>query len=176
MTHSSEQLRKIYSLTNDINPVSFDCGDMCNQACCRTTEDDLGVYLLPGEGELLKSVPWLNYSIQNAEDYDFPPSWTGTVVFAKCCGRCHRNLRPIQCRTFPAAPHIEQDKLVLIKETLDLPYSCPLMNHKIEKTYLDNLLKTWQLLIENPLIADLVKWDSKARRMANIKTHVLCHK
>ncbi len=173
MALSPEQIWAVYSLTNKTNFTDFDCGFLCNRACCRETEPGLGIYLLPGEEAVLKNVPWLQFEYQAVEDYDFPPSWTGTAVFARCSGNCQRDLRPIQCRTFPASPHITGNKLWLIKEPSNLPYRCPLPDQSLNKVYLQQLHRSWEILIEDKLIKDLVVWDSQQRLDKQLPIKVL---
>ncbi|MBO8169589.1 MAG: hypothetical protein H0Z35_10450 [Thermoanaerobacteraceae bacterium] len=173
MTLTKEQFKYIYALTNKVNPVDFDCGTICAKACCNQP-GDLGIYLLPGEEQLIENVSWLTFERHRAYEYDFPPSWRGKqVIFAKCSGACQRHLRPIQCRTFPAAPHIHAGKLYLIRETLELPYHCPLLECTLKREYLHNLHQAWKLLIRAPLIKDLVAWDSRNRMERNVTISVI---
>ena len=79
---------------------------------------------------------------------------------------CPRDKRPIQCRTFPLTPHIEEDgELLMIYNDLELPYECPLIEEEIplEDDFVEVLTEAWETLIMDPLIYDLVRMDSKAR-------------
>jgi len=170
---SNKEIRYIYSLTNDTAFTGFDCGTLCDRACCQGTDQEMGIYLLPGEEIILNTQPWLQFQYQEAEDYDFPPSWNGPVVFAHCRGNCTRHLRPMQCRTFPAAPHLKDDKLILVRETIELPYVCPLSPDALNSQYLANLYLSWQLLMKDYRIKDLVIWDSKLRLEDNLSLKIL---
>ena len=128
--------KAIYRLLDRVSPVPFDCGELCGCACCLPEGDDLGIYLLPGEEKIFTGCEkWLTWNYDDAEDYEFPDSWHGKVPFI-CCNTppvCDRSMRPIQCRTYPVAPHllsgddVSEEKLILILSDIDAPYICPLI-------------------------------------------------
>lgn len=173
----------IYRLLDRVSPLSEDCGTLCQAACCTcggdsSTENgldfDMGIYLLPGEEKLFtRKETWLKWSVENAEDYDFPDSWYGKIYFVRCnCApHCPREKRPLQCRFFPLAPHLtDDDELVLIHSDAELPYTCPLISKNVELTpsFLKATYTVWKRLIQDPLIYDLVKWDSCIREEISI--------
>jgi hypothetical protein len=167
MEITREVYLKIYKLL-DPSPLEIDCGALCGSICCLGQHDDMGIYLLPGEekvfGEEDKS--WLKWEIHDPKDYEFPYSWTKPVYYATCTKPCIREKRPIQCRTFPLAPHLTRDqRLIFIWETLDLPYLCPLIENKssLNTAFVEGLEKGWQWLLKNKLIRDLIEFDSKLR-------------
>lgn len=161
----------IYRLLDRVSPVNYDCGELCNAACCNCGNDDedLGIYLLPGEDKVHKrDSDWLTWSAENAEDYEFPESWKGKVYFVRCKTPpiCPRKKRPIQCRTFPLTPHIDEDgELSLILNDSELPYACPLIDDEIElePAFIQATYTAWKHLIKDSLIYDLVKEDSEYR-------------
>lgn len=161
----------IYRLLDRVSPIDSDCGLLCGAACCMgsATDDDAGIYLLPGEEKLhSKHDDWIDWAEDRAEDYEFPDSWTGKVFFINCKTppHCPREKRPIQCRTFPLTPHLdENDELCLIYNDLDLPYACPLIYEAIplNDDFVRATLTVWRHLIRDPLIYDLVKMDSLER-------------
>ena len=161
--------RAIYRLLDRVSPVPFDCGIVCGAACC-LAEGDVGIYLLPGEDKIhVKKAGWLEWTTQDTEDYDFPPSWKGKVYFVKCKTppRCPRQLRPIQCRTFPLMPVIGEDgELQLIYDNTKLPYSCPLIESRAElsESFVRATATVWKHLIRDPLIYDLVKMNGQDER------------
>ena len=173
-TLTKEQYKRIYDLLNSCELLDYDCGKLCNAACCTVSreysEDDMGIYLLPGEEQLLEEEDkeWLDIRVSQAEDHDLPESWKGDVYFIRCKTPpiCPREKRPIQCRTFPLAPHIDSEgELTLIYNDLELPYECPLIEEEIplNDDFVDKTLEAWEILIEDPLIYDLVKLDSEER-------------
>jgi len=176
----------IYRLLDKVSPINSDCGALCNSACCCSdsgNNDDnnnkdaqesssnleIGMYLLPGEEKLFtRNEDWLLWNIEQAEDYYFPESWRGKVYFIKCKNApdCVRELRPIQCRTFPLQPHITQDGVFqLILHSGELHYQCPLIDQKIplDERFIKATYTVWKRLLKDPLIFDLVEMDSEDR-------------
>ncbi len=173
----AQTYRQIYERLDKVSPVPSDCGLLCGSACClisapeeKGTEEELGMYLLPGEDAIHdKEDPWLSWQADNAADYDFPASFQGIVWFVSCAGakHCNRSMRPIQCRTFPLAPHLTRmGKLVMILHTDPLPYACPLITErmKLNEDFVRETYEVWKILIGDKRIRDLVRKDSRARR------------
>lgn len=180
---TKREYQAIYRVLNRVSPLETDCGELCGAACCtaelkaaegegRDGAPEMGIYLLPGEDKLFdKHEDWLSWSSENAEDYDFPESWRGKVFFVRCKTppKCPREKRPIQCRTFPLLPHIDEDGVLsLVYNDLELPYRCPLIEEEIplEDRFYKATLTAWKHLIRDPLIYDLVRQDSLAREEA----------
>ena len=168
--------RAIYRLLDRVSPIDRDCGELCGAACCTVSgktqgyrEQELGIYLLPGEEKIhSKKDDWLVWTVEDAEDFDFPESWKGKVNFVRCKTPpiCPREKRPMQCRTFPLTPHINQDgELSLVYNDMELPYRCPLIDEEIplNERFVQATFTVWKHLIEDPLIYDLVKLDSETR-------------
>lgn len=171
-----EDYLEIYALLDPGPLADINCGTLCQAACCQTYNNDMGMYLLPGEEKIFttKDKEWLSWEVHNPQDYDFPPSWVQPVYYVKCLKPCPREKRPIQCRTFPLAPHLTRDgKLQIIWETLELPYQCPLIDKKssLNTKYVEGLHKAWSKLIKNNLIKDLVRWDSIQREKDKVQLH-----
>lgn len=88
--------RKAYALLQKETPLGhYDCGKLCNGACCEGTEQD-GMLLFPHEEELLKNC---DYAIS------VPEGNFGCAAMV-CGGRCQREYRPLACRFFPLFPVI----------------------------------------------------------------------
>lgn len=172
-------------MLDEVSPIDGDCGRLCNAACCTCDGDcegddfNLGIYLLPGEDKLFtKDEDWLIWSTERAEDYEYPDSWHGTVYFIRCKTPpvCDRKFRPLQCRTYPLAPHISREgKLIMITNSSELPYECPLIrdNIKLEDAFIEATWKAWSILITDPLIYDLVEMDSQYRDSDNAKYRII---
>lgn len=163
----------IYRLLDRVSPIDGDCGLLCGCACCTETGDlsgeDMGIYLYPGEEKIHdKDASWLTWTVEKAEDFDFPDSWHGNIYFV-CCNtppKCPRHMRPFQCRTYPLTPHInENGVLTLIKNDENLPYKCPLIENNVElnEDFIKATYTVWVHLLRDPLILDLVEADSAAR-------------
>lgn len=183
--------KAIYRLLDRVSPIKEDCGKLCNAACCNCGGDsrdedgldfDLGIYLLPGEEKLFTmKEEWLKWSIEYAEDYDFPDSWFGKIYFVRCKTPpiCPREFRPLQCRFFPLTPHFsDTGKLQMILSTSELPYSCPLIGEKMKLTdeFMEATYTVWKHLIKDPLIYDLVEMDSTDRKDMDIKYEIVYEK
>lgn len=166
----------IYRLLNRVSPVAYDCGTLCGAACCVCNDevenkkggiDEMGIYLYPGEHLLhTHSADWLEWSNQRAEEYDFPDSWVGTVSFVRCKTPpiCPREMRPLQCRTFPLKPYLDEDGVLsLLYDFDELPYSCPIIEKsiEIEDDFYKATYTVWSHLIRDELIYDLVEMDSR---------------
>ena len=169
--------KAIYRLLDRVSPVDYDCGKLCGAACCtcadvNSNDMEMGIYLYPGEHKIHnKKDNWLDWTVEDAADFEFPDSWNGPVYFVRCKTPpvCPREKRPLQCRTYPLAPYIsEEGFLEMVYNDEDLPYSCPLIDDEIPLN--DDFVKAtytvWSHLIRDPLIYDLVEMDSRARDAA----------
>ena len=167
---------KIYALLDTFSPLDTDCGTLCGAACCKLDPDgELGMYLLPGE-EMAhdRSDPWLSWSEDDPADYELPASWTGKLYFVCCQGpqSCKRALRPIQCRTFPLAPHLTEDgRLCVIVDNTELPYTCPLTEdyRALNADFITTTYRAWKELIEDGRIYDMVYEDSRFRDSCDVE-------
>jgi len=142
---SERKWKAIYRLLDRVSPLDYDCGQLCGAACCSCggdseeedgTDFDMGLYLYPGEDKIHdRNDGWCKWSVEQAEEYDFPESWQGDIYFIRCKTppSCPREKRPLQCRTYPLTPHIGGNgRLYLIRNHGELPYSCPLVEKSME--------------------------------------------
>ena len=172
---TKEDYTKIYELLVDSTPLAEDCGQLCQNACCKVIPNsnlEMGIYLYPGEEVMFERTnDAFSWHKQAASDYDFPSDWTGTVDFLYCLGNCQRVNRPLQCRFFPLAAHLtEDDKLQIIFETWDLPYTCPLIEDRmpILPEYIANIYAAYSILLSDPKIKALIKHDSIQRNLDDV--------
>ena len=94
-----EIILKAYALISDLTPLKSDCGSLCGKACCMPDDDGKGgVYLFPGEYEMLKDCAW-----GHIESDGFGPMLV-------CGGACERGRRPLACRVFPLTPFFNGEK------------------------------------------------------------------
>ena len=171
MILSKEDFQKVYEILDSATPISGDCGKKCGALCCLPKPifqyNSLLIYLLPGEDSLHdKEDPWLKWYSLNTKKYLFPKSWGKRFRAVRCSGpsKCKRNLRPIQCRTFPLMPYLTPDeKLQLILYNQPLPYQCPLITDSISlnKPFAENVRKAWKILLQDTRIFDYVKGESE---------------
>ena len=159
--------KAIYRLLNHVETEVFDCGTLCGSACCvcKDATNDVGIYLFPGEHLLLreseKEQDWLTWEDQDQKDIGFPESWTAPVYFVNCKTPpvCPRSWRPLQCRTFPLKPVIDENGVLeLIWENEQLPYTCPIIeqNMPIHDDFYKATYTVWMHLLRDPRIMDLV--------------------
>ncbi|MBQ6608720.1 MAG: hypothetical protein IJH69_06405, partial [Firmicutes bacterium] len=63
MSNRKERIKEIYEMLNRYELLDYDCGRLCGTACCTAGgsygDENMGIYLLPGEEELLKDEDWL---------------------------------------------------------------------------------------------------------------------
>ncbi len=164
----------LFALTEKITPLHQDCGLLCGSICCKPQKNaDLGMYLFPGEEVMYNGQePWLSYEKHDPKQYEFPKNWHDPVYFVQCTPPCPRQSRPLSCRLFPVAPHLLQnDQLILIYETLSLPYCCPLIEQKIalRKDFITTAALVWQELLLDEKIYTLVKEDSQEREQSSLQ-------
>lgn len=178
MSNKIVDYKKLYSITNTITPLDGDCGELCSKICCQPDSgDNLGVYLYPGEECMFTGKEnWLQWEQRHPAEDDFPPSWKYPVYFVRCTRPCPREQRPLNCRFFPLTPHLLKDNtLLLIHETLKLPYLCPLIAGRtpLRKDFIEVTARCWQELLKNPRILDLVKMDSREREREGCRPHIV---
>ena len=88
-----EYLLRAYEAIGEYTPMITDCGALCEAACCDADEDEQGgVYLFPGERELIGDCEW-----GRILPGTFAPMLT-------CDEYCDRDKRPLACRIFPLTP------------------------------------------------------------------------
>jgi len=171
MMYPMDDIRKweaVYRLLNRVNTREFDCGTLCMSACCRqqASPEEMGIYLFPGEYLFLKQKgaferDWLSVQALDPSENGFPDSWTEPVYFLNCrtAPQCPRELRPLQCRTFPLKPVIGGNGVLeLIWNDEDLPYTCPIIAQRmpVHDDFYKATYTVWMHLLRDVRIMDLV--------------------
>lgn len=114
-------IKSCYSILNNVTPLEFDCGKICNGKCCKGDEKT-GMLVFTGEEKLLDS----DISVAHNED--------GTAV-AVCDGSCNRNYRPLSCRIYPLFPLIKNENgREHIDVIVDPRADCPLCTGEFQFT------------------------------------------
>ena len=148
-----EEFMRIYELLDTVSPVPFDCGRICGEECCNGGDEEIGIYLLPGEESVRAKEEW-----RMVEETEYG-------LFVKCKGpeSCERSTRPMQCRTFPLFPKIDENGSVFLEPNdIDLPYVCPLIEDEanLDHDFVDKTKEAWQELINDPIIKKTVEsWN-----------------
>lgn len=167
-----KSIERIYAMLDEVSPLDYDCGKLCGEVCCLYEEDDiknkdLVLYLLPGEELMYEDSDEFDLYYISSKELDYPHSWDDDVFMVECKNppRCDRSIRPIQCRTFPLIPHIIKGHLHLILDENEFPYECPIIRDKLElnEDFINVTYKVWKMLISNPMVYDLVAFDSRRR-------------
>lgn len=165
-------IEEIYKKLDSVTPVDFDCGSLCGEACCvydlKNPEEELALYLLPGEELMYEDSDSFDLYYFDRDEIEYPPSWDDVVYLVKCRNppKCDRSIRPIQCRTFPLVPHIDENgEFHLILDETEFPYECPIASQhmKFNDDFLTVTFDVWKKLISNPLVYDFVEMDSRLR-------------
>ena len=102
---ASKLYKSIYTYFGDATPTPFDCGKLCNKACCGDfgpEEDETGMYLFPGEKPLFVNHP--NFRVVSS-DFRYGNKNADIVI---CKGPCERSSRPLSCRIFPLIPYYQR--------------------------------------------------------------------
>ncbi len=156
-TLTKEDFEEAYSLM-DIPALDCNCGDLCGRLCCQEYEPGVGMYLLPGEECMFTgNEDWLRWSYKDAQQHNFPPEWQGMVQFVMCKATCPRDKRPIQCRTFPLMPYLDDSGRLSVRlDTLTGSLICPLVrcpeSYNLRPEFSERVLAAWRILAKDPLV------------------------
>lgn len=146
-------IKEAYYILNKETPLKYDCGKLCNSLCCRNNGEDLGMWLLPYEKEVLKQY----------DTYTFHSSSDGTETVV-CKGICDRNIRPFACRIYPYYPSLKrsEDGYIYIQIKVDprARLSCPIVKYNNEYRpdiyFLSNLKRSVRVLLKSPEITKVL--------------------
>ncbi len=108
-------LKSCYSVLGRLTPLEFDCGKLCDGACCKGDENT-GMLLFPGEEKLIDSS--INIIEKDGQRY------------AVCNGTCDRRKRPLSCRIYPLFPSINENGEIEI--IYDSRANCPLVAGEVK--------------------------------------------
>ncbi|MBN2259942.1 MAG: hypothetical protein JW702_05335 [Clostridiales bacterium] len=156
----------------DVNLTEGNCGESCGYHCCRNIDESgkiFGLYFLPFEYELMQKGKGLidesRTEVHTKIAYEMPKGVRKLYYgFCKDNKNCIRELRPIQCRTYPLVPHLESGVLSLVIEK-NQEHQCPL----IQKRELWNtefevgILNGWKELLQISQIKVMIEYESEER-------------
>ena len=146
----NEELNKAYELLENVTPLTFDCGRLCDCKCCKGSEKD-GMLLFPSEKEFFINNP-------NFKVYSDEKSGCDAVV---CLAPCKRDERPLSCRLFPLFPYVEEkngEKVLNIALDVRALGVCPAADEKeqLDRKFLRNVRLSSAVLLRNSEIADFL--------------------
>jgi len=151
--------KKAYAILNNVSPLKFDCGVLCNGACCKG-EKNTGMYLYPGEEIMYESNPGL----LKISKINFSDEYAKDILHAVCNGKCERSFRPLACRIFPLVPYISADGSLTIREDLRAFNLCPLIgqskNQSFNMLFQRKVVNAFRLLINDEDIKLFIKYIS----------------
>ena len=152
------QAREIIS---GLTPMHFDCGNLCEKACCAPDEDGQGgVHLFPGEE--IPDCDWCH--IEN------PAGSIAPIVV--CDGPCDRENRPLACRIFPLTPVKNGDKWNLRMDARARAM-CPIVRSgvkAVDPAFARAVLKAIRLIASDPEgEAFLEKWQAIEEQYRNFR-------
>ncbi len=132
-------LENLYKIIGSLTPLPVDCGQLCQAKCCQEWQEGVGVYLVPGERELLAGQDWAR--IQETEQAE------GLLL---CTGSCKRSQRPLLCRLFPLAARFNiKDELEVVLDEDGL-LICPLVQagdlSLLNPQFIQAVKRVWQEL------------------------------
>jgi hypothetical protein len=160
---------QVYRLLELVTPLKKDCGTLCNKACCQGIDHESGMYLFPGEEELLDSSDFLTIKpVTSIEE---------SKLLAICNGTCDRYKRPLACRVFPLTPYITPKDLLTIKMDPRANHLCPLARclerSELNPDFIKKVRQGMQLLLSDPEIKEFVftlsRWLDELHDFKNVR-------
>jgi hypothetical protein len=151
-----ELYSKAYRILDQVTPLTTDCGLLCNKACCDGGEDDLGMYLFPGEELILSHLSYFriiptDIQLQNGR----------RILLINCDGKCDRSLRPLSCRIFPLTPYLTYQDILTVDMDIRAAGICPLVKVKkappIHPDFIQAVRKAIRLLSKDPEILEFIE-------------------
>ena len=113
---------KAYQLFESVTPLPVDCGKLCSNACCKSEDDEAGMYLFPGEDVMFSPLPsGMQIIPSNFQDATGKP-----VPILLCLPYCDRRTRPLACRIFPLFPYITPEGSLQVRMDPRGGGMCPL--------------------------------------------------
>ncbi len=132
----------IFAQLEGLTPLSGDCGELCDKACCKGDEKT-GMRLFPNEPSTLKII--------EAEG----------GLLAVCGGSCERFKRPLSCRIFPFFPTIDEKGRIKVKIDMRAYRLCPLAENsesiRFDKDFLRAVRRVGRLLSRDPECLEFLK-------------------
>lgn len=145
-----------YRILDQVTPLTTDCGLLCNKACCDGGEDDLGMYLFPGEELILSDLSYFriiptDIQLENGSH----------ILLINCDGKCDRKLRPLSCRIFPLTPYLTYQNILTVDLDIRATGICPLVKGKksppIHPDFIRAVRKAIRLLSKDPEILEFIE-------------------
>jgi hypothetical protein len=128
-------------------PMNADCGRYCGKACCQPDEDNQGgMYLFPGEEELITFQAWAHISEK------IMPVSGRHIKLLTCYAPCQREHRPLACMIFPLTPIIINNQPNVRIDARSLNF-CPIARKGaigLRKTFVEVARAAIELIAADP--------------------------
>lgn len=122
-----------YSLTEDMTPMLFDCGELCGNRCCK---GDKGMLLFPFEEDYIARFHH-DFIISDSDiSLNSRP-----IKLLTCSGSCDRSIRPLACRFFPLFPFTHEDGSIAMGFDPRARGTCPLLFDDIDGVYIRGIFR-----------------------------------
>lgn len=151
---------KIYRMLEQVTPLKSDCGSLCNKACCDGGDEDLGMYLFPGEELLLSDFGYFRITptdIQLKNGYN--------ILLANCDGKCNRRFRPLACRIFPLTPYLTYGRTLTLEMDIRAGGICPLAKGKkapaLQPDFIRTVRQSIRIMSQDPEILSFIETLSR---------------
>ena len=144
-------LNKAYDLLNDVTPLDYDCGRLCDGKCCKGDQND-GMILFPGEKEFFVNEP--DFEVRYDEKY--------SAFAVYCKGRCDRNKRPLACRIFPFMFYLSSEnkkKHITVAKDIRAKEECAILqsDYDISKNFMRRMRMTEKKAETDSEVTDFIR-------------------
>ncbi len=148
--------QKAHSFFEGVTPLEYDCGTLCEGACCRG-DSRRGMYLFPGEEEM--------FPVQKGAWYDISEtsiflSAGHRVKLLTCRGECPREERPLSCRLFPLMPYLTSEDLVELRLDPKGMTICPIAkkpdDYIINDLFIDAAYDALEVLVRDDGVLEFI--------------------
>lgn len=147
---------KAYRLLEQVTPLETDCGLLCNKACCDGGDENLGMYLFPGEEFFISDSSYFKI-----EPTDISLGSGSYILLANCDGKCDRLIRPLSCRIFPLTPYLTYEQTLTLDLDIRAAGVCPLVSGKkappLRPEFISSVSKAIRILAKDPEVLDFIE-------------------
>lgn len=147
---------QIYRILERVTPLKSDCGLLCNKACCDGGDEDLGMYLFPGEELLLSGLGYFRII-----STDIQLKNGSNILLANCDGKCDRKFRPLACRIFPLTPYLTYRGTLTLETDIRAVGICPLAKGKnappLQPAFIQAVRQSIRLMSQDPEILSFIE-------------------
>ncbi len=168
MNSYNKNLFRAMEILERVTPLkNKNCGKLCGACCCKGSEND-GMYLFPGEYELLLGEQ--GFSFLDCEGNFGQPMLV-------CRGQCDRKKRPLACRFFPLFPlAVEHNSEVKIIPIPDPRASiCPLLSqeYNISKQFYRSVRLAGKYLVRDEVCLEyLLKLSAEIMEISELANKI----